>query len=93
MKTYDQYNLNTPEYFAACEAVAQDWREIAHGIRKEDLYALHVTEEHKAACLQRALAQADKIAAGEIKSFAIWQRVNKKLTGECVGLLPAREEA
>jgi hypothetical protein len=73
---------------AALAIVANDWRELAHAIRRADNYASHVTEETKAAALARDLECADRVEAGEVKSFAIWQRVNTVLTGECVALLP-----
>lgn len=72
---------------AACKGVGQDWRDLAHSIRKEDAYASHVTEETKEKDLNRRLAQADQIDAGTIDNFTIWQRVNEFLTGECVALL------
>lgn len=69
-------------------SVANDWRKLAHAIRKEDAYASHVTEEVKDQSLQKMLAEADRIEHGEISTFTIWQRINEKLTGECVALLP-----
>ena len=72
---------------SALKQVANDWRDIARAIRSKDLYASHVTEETKDARLAEALDRADKIEAGNVGSFTIWQRVNTVLTGECVGFL------
>lgn len=69
-------------------SVANDWQAIGYAIRKEDAYAPHVTEERKQEALDDMLLQADKIRQGNITSFTIWQRINEKLTGECVALLP-----
>ena len=74
---------------AALTQVANDWRELAHAIYKEDHYASHVAEEHKAQYRDEMLARADAIEAGEIESFTIAQRVDTALTGECVALLGA----
>lgn len=71
-----------PRFLEACKKVADDWRELAHAIRKEDRYAAHVTEETKLERLQEMLDHADEIEAGQVKSFTIWQRVNLELTGE-----------
>ena len=69
--------------------VAQDCRELAHAIRMEDAYASHVTECQKDTILADGLAQADAIERGDrsVNSFTLWQRINQKLTGECVAML------
>ena len=72
----------------ALNAVADDWAANAYAIRREDAYASHVSEARKDERLARGLEAADRIRQGEIQSFTIWQRVNEKLTGECVALLP-----
>ena len=72
---------------AALNAVADDWAALGRAIRAEDRYASHVTEETKDAALVKMLASAEAIRQGDVKSFTIWQRVNAKLTGECVALL------
>jgi len=72
----------------ALNEVANDWANLGRAIREENLYASHVTEEQKEENLMRDLAHAEEVRNGEIKSFTIWQRVNEKLTGECVALLP-----
>lgn len=87
-KTHTGVNVPGPQFMAACKAVADDWRNLAHAIRKEDRYASHVTEARKEQALQDMLENAARIEAGEIESFTIWQRINTKLTGECVGFLP-----
>jgi hypothetical protein len=90
-----QFRTHTGEYVtgerlqAALTQVANDWRDNARAIRAEDAYAPHVTDETKEGNLREGLALADRIEAGEVKSFTVWQRVNDALTGECVALLPA----
>lgn len=84
MKTIEDY----PNFLDACKQVANDFREIAHNIRKEDCYASHVSEENKIEELQKSLERADRIEAGIVDNFTVWQRVNEVLTGECVALLP-----
>lgn len=71
---------------AALTKVANDWRELARAIRKEDHYASHVAEETKERAMVEMLQRADEIAAGDVRSFTIWQRVDTVITGECVGL-------
>jgi hypothetical protein len=72
----------------ACRAVAKWKRENAYGIRGEDLYASHVSEQRKDEYLRADLRLADQIERGEhLHSFWCWQRVNQELTGECVGFL------
>lgn len=74
----------------ALTAVANDWAANARGIRAEDRYASHVTEERKEENMQRQLEQAERIRDGlEPIGFTFWQRINTKLTGECIGFLPA----
>jgi hypothetical protein len=67
--------------------VADDLIELAYAIRKEDVYSSHVTEETKDQLLQEALAEAEKARKGEINGLWLLQRINTKVTGECVGLL------
>ena len=71
----------------ALNAVADDWRDIALRIHESGDYASHVTQERKDANLERDLAFAEEIRNGGRFGFTIWQRVNTKLTGECVGFL------
>ena len=90
MKTFRTHTGETVDgerLTAALASVANDWRELAYAIRREDLYASHVTEGAKIAALSRALERADRIAAGEIANFGTWQLVNMALTGECVALM------
>lgn len=72
---------------AAFDTVANDWANLARAIRAEDHYAPHVSEETKEANLSRGLAEAERVRAGKIENFTIWQRVNTVLTGECIALL------
>lgn len=69
--------------------VADDWRQLAKDIRKEDKYASHVTEETKDETLNNRLKEADRIERGDYDNMELWivQRVNEKLTGENVGIL------
>lgn len=73
----------------AVKAVADDWRQLAKDIRKEDAYASHVTESQKDDILRESLHQADLLENFQLDLhlFYIWQDINYKLTGECVGLL------
>lgn len=72
---------------AALQAVG-DWYEAnAYGIRKEDLYASHVTTAQKEANLAKGLKHAKEVRQGAVTSFSVWQRVNEHLTGDCVALL------
>lgn len=71
----------------ALKQVADEWRANAHAIRKEDAYAAHINEHLKDYYMHRQLVEADKIEAGQVRSFTIWQRVNYVLTKECVALL------
>lgn len=72
----------------ALDAVADDLVRQAHDIRKEDSYASHVPEATKDAKLSDDLHLAEDVRNGSVKSLTIWQRVNEKLTGECVAILP-----
>lgn len=52
-------------------------------------YASHVTEERKEQIYQKELILAEEIRQGEhLHCFWLWQRVNTKITGQCVALLP-----
>lgn len=73
----------------ALSSVADDWATLARAIRAEDAYASHVSEADKNQIMKRGLAHAEAIRSGEIGGFTIWQRVNTKLTGQCIALLPA----
>lgn len=68
--------------------VANDWEQLGYDIKKQNLYANHVTEEIKEKDLQRHIDTANEIRNGVINSFTIWQKVNTELTGNCVALLP-----
>lgn len=73
---------------AALDQVALDQVAMAHAIFDADEYAGHVTPQEKAIYLQEGLHLADKIQAGDVSGFWIWQRVNTVLTGQCVAFLP-----
>lgn len=72
----------------ALNSVANDWIELAYAIKNEDAYASHVTEETKQNILSQGLEQAERIRSGQESGFWVWQRINSKLTGECIALLP-----
>ena len=69
----------------ALNEVAKYWRALGLAIRKENLYASHVTEAEKEHDLQKRFSEATQIESGNIVSFTIWQLVNTELTGKCVG--------
>ena len=71
----------------ALKAVADDWEKLGRDIYAEDCYASHVSEDTKLKNLQDHIDRAEEIRQGIVESFTIWQRVNTKLTGECVALL------
>lgn len=85
-----QFNEYPPEQLqAARDAVAEDWRNLHRSIRESDPYADHVTVGQKDENLRLAMETADGISAGKFDhQFWAWQRINLKLTGECVALLP-----
>ncbi len=73
---------------AAINEVADWYADNARAIRREDLYASHVTEARKEESLARGLEFAEEVRRGEACGFSVWQRINTKLTGECIALLP-----
>lgn len=72
----------------AINQYADDCIENAHGIRLEDHYAPHITEEQKDQYLKESLDRAEMIKRGyiDLNNFGVWQRVNKILTGQCIPL-------
>lgn len=70
------------------EAVARDLEMLAMNIRLEDAYAEHVQEITKDNIFRRDIDIANDVRYGHWSGFAHWQRINQKLTGECVALLP-----
>ena len=80
---------NDERLIQARKQVAQDWRDLGHAIREGDAYASHVSEETKDLILSNDLKEADRIETGELDgNFTFWQRINERLTGNCVALLP-----
>jgi len=71
----------------ALAKVADDYARAAHAIFKEDDYASHVTLAQKQLYLAESLDAADIVRGGAVNNFAVWQRINTELTGECAGLL------
>jgi hypothetical protein len=72
----------------ARDEVSDYWVDLSYAIRKEDLYASHVSEEKKEDILLKSIDFAENIRTGKIYSFTVWQRINNVLTGECIALLP-----
>jgi hypothetical protein len=72
----------------ALAKVAQDMRDLAHGIRTDDPYAVHVTEDTKDENLRQSLDLADQVEKGEVNGFWLWQKLNMIFTNECVAMLP-----
>ena len=70
----------------AIEGVKSDLINLAYAIRKEDNYAAHVTDLQKDQILEKSLQSANDIY-NKLNNFTIWQRINTKLTGECIALL------
>ena len=70
----------------ALNKVADDMIENAHKVRGEK-YADHVTEQDKDRYLADNLMNAERVREGNYHSFAVWQKINMVLTGECVALL------
>lgn len=74
----------------ALNEVADDMVEIQNRIREEDEYASHVTEAEKDENLDRGLKYAEEVRQGQhLGNMTIAQRVNQKLTGESVPILPS----
>lgn len=73
---------------AALHAVADDYVRSAHAIRREDLYASHITEAQKKEYLARGIEYAESVRRGNVSNFSVWQRINTHLTGECIAFLP-----
>lgn len=92
MKSFRDHTGKThaaPVAQAARERVADDWVQNARAIRSEDHYAPHVSEETKDDRLAESIAFAEEIRRGNMDgNFTAWQRINAKLTGECVAFLP-----
>ena len=73
---------------SALKIVAEDMRELAHGIYKGP-YASHVTEEDKIRFLEKDLAYADEVEKGLHNcNLSIRQRITYVMTGETVAILP-----
>lgn len=86
-RTHDEKIITGSKLQDALTKVANDYRAIAHGIRNENLYASHVTEEEKEQYLKEGLIHAEEVQGGMINSLSVWQRVNTELTGKCIALL------
>ena len=89
IKTHTGRVVDGTELAEAMNSVACDMAQLAKDIFNEDAYASHITKEQKELYLKDGLALADRIRLGQqTMGFWLWQRLNLKLTGECVALLP-----
>lgn len=87
--THLKENVNGERLKKALEAVADEYLAMAYAIKKENAYGSHITERQKEQFLKGDIAVAETIRNGTVKGgFWLWQRINEKLTGECVALLP-----
>lgn len=69
---------------SALKTVA-DWRKNhAEYMLNYKGYPEHVTEAMKQDAYARGVAESEKIRAGNVSNFTVWQRVNQELTSECV---------
>lgn len=90
-RTHSGEIITGPRLTDAINAVADDWANLSHAIRRENAYASHVPDAKKESILQEGLVYAEEIRAGEhLNNFTIWQRVNEKLTGECIAFFGGR---
>lgn len=70
-------------------ATAAKMEQTALGIREEDLYASHVTEEQKDDNLTKSLRYAKEVRKGEhLSNLTVAQRIRYYETGECLPILP-----
>ena len=87
-KTHTGAIVSQIELKKACESVAEDWRNNAYACHKGTDYPKHVSQQVKDELLEKALVTAIAIERQEnLHNFTIWQRVNTKITGECVAFL------
>jgi hypothetical protein len=88
--THDNKTVTGEPLRKARATVANWYRENARAVKKENLYAAHVTEKKKEQLMTDQLALADRIESGEQPVvFWLWQRLNTELTGECISFLPS----
>lgn len=87
--THTKKAIKGEELQKALNAVADDLKLNAIAVRKENPYAPHITESEKEKFLQERLDLSENVRKGlEPVGFWLWQRINEKLTGECVAFLP-----
>ena len=89
-KTHTGYIVKGTALVSVCIEVSNDLIELAHDIYRENAYADHVTQETKDKILADSLKDAERIKNPENIGYELWifQRLDTKLTGECIGLLP-----
>jgi len=88
-KTHKNEIVSGEKLNKALNEVADDWANLQRKIREEDKYAKHITEKQKDDALVKGLERAEEIRNGKnIDNFTIWQRINEKLTGESIALMP-----
>ncbi len=88
-KTHTNEIITGQRLIDVLSLVADDWADLAVKIKEENHYAPHVTEKEKEQYMLDMLNEAEAIKNGKVENFTIWQRVNEKLTGECVAFLPS----
>jgi len=76
----------------ALNQVADDMIELENRIREGDEYASHVSEKTKDENLKKGIELAERVRKGEkMGNMTIAQRINQKLTGETVAILPSQK--
>jgi hypothetical protein len=84
-----KYDNTILEHREALAKTAEYYRDNAIGIREEDLYADHVSEDQKDEYLANSLQFAKEVSRGEhLGCFAVAQKFHFFLTGDSVALLP-----
>lgn len=89
-KTHTGKIVRGKKLVMALNSIADDLLERAHKIRNEDDYASHITNESKDRILNEAIEDSERIRNPNNIKYELWlfQRLNTKLTGECIALLP-----
>ncbi len=92
---FNQFQTHTGEIVtgdrlqAACEAVALWYEENARACLTSDDYPPHVTQQTKEDLARQRYEWAESVRKRDnLTNFSVWQRVNARLTGECVAFLP-----
>lgn len=86
-KTHKGDIVTGTELQTALNAVGDDWEKLAKAIYKENAYANHVTEQTKLDNLRCGIETAKRIRQRQETGLWLLQRLNTKLTGECIAML------